>query len=605
MYGKNNEEAEEIASILLEMENRIMHACPVSADSLYDALLYQISHKKEQYKAFEMLKQFAYYLCKHLEIFKDIVEDHLKEGESYESFVLNMFQGLSYPNVDVVCATVAKMWNTPVTVVSPRGVKQKFHDLDDADNLIVIVWNGSEGVDCQYTATKPNFIEWRPIKPLDWSAPVKIVNNVKSANELAEKLFRKRRSDQIKKEYKRCSEVIIYMKEKLVKMNNQVIVMENQLDSMKTTIKICTADIYKVEKTQTRLLNELTNLGVKVESFAKPGQKIVPGFQQLPHNTAKASTTRGDGSRIIDPSIQPSICLNPFVKLKRVQIVGKPILDVQSTDKELTPAEQTPAEQTLAEQIPVEQTMDEQESQLLQQLITDQQEVQQSNPDQQELMDTGDVDSTAKTSGISVTDVITPDLSVVKSQPPHNPNSTLWLPPPAAASGSATASSNPPTFITPIYPYGGVSQQSASSVATTQATPQMDQIAVSVAPKTVASTITPEGKSTRWGRVLKGQHSFVCARCHRPFTTKSDTVCHYESNCPMLPPSMKKKYTCDHCGESKFRGKQYLKEHIYEKHKQEFLYFCKSCGKGYYKHCIKFPQKKLFSLPKGCQSVNL
>ena len=242
--------------------------------------------------------------------------------------------------------------------------------------------------------------------------------------------------------------------------------------------------------------------------------------------------------------------------------------------------------------------MEEQESQLLQQLIMDQQEVQQSNPDQQELMDTGDVDSTAKTSSISVTDVITPDMSSVKSQPPHNPNSTLWFPPPAAASGSATApataSGNPPTFITPIYPYGGVSQQSASSVATTQATPQMDQIAVSVAPKTVASTITPEGKSTRWGHVLKGQHSFVCARCHKPFTTKSDTLRHYESNFPMLPPSMKKKYTCDHCGESKFTSKQYLKEHIYEKHKQEFLYFCKILWERLLQTlCIKFPQKKI------------
>ena len=138
-----------------------------------------------------------------------------------------------------------------------------------------------------------------------------------------------------------------------------------------------------------------------------------------------------------------------------------------------------------------------------------------------------------------------------------------------------------------------MSQQSASSVATTQATPQMDQIAVSVAPKTVASTITPEGKSTRWGHVLKGQHLFVCARCHRPFTTKSDTLCHYESNCPMLPPSMKKKYTCDHCGESKFTSKQYLKEHIYEKYKQEFLYFCKSCGKGYYKHSALNFHKKI------------
>ena len=129
MYGKNNEEAEEIASIISSMENRIMVKCNVSADSIYEAILCQILHKKEKYKPFEMRKQLAYYLCKHPDIFKDIVQDCLKEGESFERFAHNMFQGLSYPVLDVICAIVVKMWYTPITVVSPKGVKKNFMTL--------------------------------------------------------------------------------------------------------------------------------------------------------------------------------------------------------------------------------------------------------------------------------------------------------------------------------------------------------------------------------------------------------------------------------------------------------------------------------------------
>ena len=128
-------------------------------------------------------------------------------------------------------------------------------------------------------------------------------------------------------------------------------------------------------------------------------------------------------------------------------------------------------------------------------------------------------------------------------------------------------------------------------------TPQVVQAGV-VTPQTAALQqgtqigITPQGKCSRWGRGLKGQHSFVCMRCRRPFTTKSDTIHHYESNCPLLPSSLKKTYKCADCGQSTFTSKQYLKEHIHEKHKQEFLYFCKACGKGFYKHsALNFHKK--------------
>ena len=124
MYAKNNQEAKQVCSLLKDMGNRIIEKCPVTADSIYDAFRYQVSHKKD-YKSFEMRKQFAYYLAKHPDVFQDIVNNELQEGESYESFILNMFHGLSLPKLNVICAIFVKMWNTPVTIVYPSGVEKK------------------------------------------------------------------------------------------------------------------------------------------------------------------------------------------------------------------------------------------------------------------------------------------------------------------------------------------------------------------------------------------------------------------------------------------------------------------------------------------------
>ena len=244
MYARNNHEAKQVCSFLRDMD-RVMEKCVVSADSIYQALIYQISHKKEKYKAFEMWKQFAYYLAKHPDIFKDIVSEELNKGESYESLVLNMLYGLSFPKVNVICAIFVKMWNTPFTVVYPSGVEKKYHDVDSVNDLVVIVCNGMQGDDCQYTATKKDTLEWRPIKPLDWSCPVKLINNVKAAHELGEKLYRKRTAENIKKEYNRCDLVIVYMKEKLVDMYSDVKAVEEELNSMKSKIKLWTRDIHQ------------------------------------------------------------------------------------------------------------------------------------------------------------------------------------------------------------------------------------------------------------------------------------------------------------------------------------------------------------------------
>ena len=55
------------------------------------------------------------------------------------------------------------------------------------------------------------------------------------------------------------------------------------------------------------------------------------------------------------------------------------------------------------------------------------------------------------------------------------------------------------------------------------------------------------------------------------------------------------KHVCETCTEKpKFSSKQYLREHQHKFHFNTFLYFCRSCGKGFYKHCKLNHHKKSY-----------
>ena len=97
--------------------------------------------------------------------------------------------------------------------------------------------------------------------------------------------------------------------------------------------------------------------------------------------------------------------------------------------------------------------------------------------------------------------------------------------------------------------------------------------------------------SVRLGKTLKGVHKFWCFKCQRPFTTKNDCTRHEEENCPMLDKSEKKQYICEICKAIR-SSKQYLCEHIAEEHTKEYIYKCKGCGKGFFKHTALNHHKK-------------
>ena len=125
---------------------------------------------------------------------------------------------------------------------------------------------------------------------------------------------------------------------------------------------------------------------------------------------------------------------------------------------------------------------------------------------EQETPQSGDMilDSTPWIPEITVIDVVTPDLSVVKQIPPDNIDLNLWLPSPPQPRPPPPAATDQPITYTPIFPYAPQAQQGVRSVSSMETTPQVVQAGV-VTPQTAALQqdaqigITPQGKSTRWG----------------------------------------------------------------------------------------------------------
>ena len=545
MYAANNKDARKVVNYLSDLSGRILVPCDLTADSMLEAILHQISHKHDKYKVFELRKQICYFMVKYPEIFEPLCRKHMDENEeSYESFVLNFFHGLAYPKLNVVTAVIAKMWNIRVSVVTPKGIYKMYHTSKQKSVDLVIVWNGISGDDSQYSGTKIDNPQWRPIKGLDWAGDVKILSNVKNAASLAEKLCRKRNAKKIFDEYNEVTETILNMKETLVNMNEEVQEFEKQVESMKQKITVWAQNVYKMEGKQGVLRLRLIELGVDIDKFSEGGS-VVPGFQEFTDlvepPTKKAKTTP---TATVSRPTNDDLGVPPDFTGQKTQVTVS--AEVHKTDQP------TPTTASTA------QTED---------------------------------------SEIEVTKVVEDDVSVLQEYAGPDiiaQRKELW--------------SNPDKVADPLQPTPQVLQSTAQLLPVPQSTAQLlpvpqstPQLTSAQIQQMVQNIQLPQQPSTfqtshgevsvRWGKTLKGVHRFWCFRCQKPFTTKNDCTRHEEENCSMLDKSEKKQYTCEICNAVR-SSKQYLREHVAEDHTKEYLYHCKGCGKGFFKHTALNHHKK-------------
>ena len=88
MYAANNKDAQKVVNYLSDLNGRILVSCDLTADSMLQAILHQISHKHDKYKVFQLRKQIFYFMVKYPEVFEPLCKKYLEENqEIYESFV--------------------------------------------------------------------------------------------------------------------------------------------------------------------------------------------------------------------------------------------------------------------------------------------------------------------------------------------------------------------------------------------------------------------------------------------------------------------------------------------------------------------------------------
>ena len=69
MYAKSNRDAEKAVRFCSGLGGRVLVPVDLTADALLDAILKQVSHRKDIYKAFQLRKQICYFMAKYPETF--------------------------------------------------------------------------------------------------------------------------------------------------------------------------------------------------------------------------------------------------------------------------------------------------------------------------------------------------------------------------------------------------------------------------------------------------------------------------------------------------------------------------------------------------------
>ena len=128
-------------------------------------ILQQVVHHPTAYTAEMAMRQVAFHMLKNPNRFYKFYEEHLlRAGESYESYVVNVFHAKVWGD-DLIAGAFGDMWNVAVSVVSPVAKKpfHLFHNKTDPD--VVLVCNGgnylSAGGSTHYSGTRSTDVHFK------------------------------------------------------------------------------------------------------------------------------------------------------------------------------------------------------------------------------------------------------------------------------------------------------------------------------------------------------------------------------------------------------------------------------------------------------------
>ena len=208
-----------------------------------------------------LCKQATLYLINRPHIFFEKVKEQLMhDNESYQSYCINIFNGICWGE-PIIVAALSHMWNVPISIITATKYHliKLFHESNESS--IVLIANGYYGTSAKcthYAATElitPDQNK-KPggLTPYDDLVPVNLTNQLE-AQKAALSYVQRRTQDHIPKEYKNISTGMVILKKEIKKMETQY---------------------EKLELMQTSLLTQMKALGLEVSQAKNIKKTLLP-----------------------------------------------------------------------------------------------------------------------------------------------------------------------------------------------------------------------------------------------------------------------------------------------------------------------------------------
>ena len=262
-FLKSQPEYDHIVSQLIKHQRKPQQMKP-DKDCLFTAVLQQVYHWANYVTPDMLHKQMALYMIKRPHIFYPHISKQLmKDKESYESFVTNIFNGIRWGEW-ISLVAICHMWNIPIRLVTPYcpSVINMFHTKEEC--VVIVIANGwpEDGVDITHYAALVRIDEDK--------------KQIPNANQKGEEL--------IPKNYRNLNKARSNALEFSVERNKSLLVcyyneIESDMDLIRKEVKKLNNMLEHLDGMKQKVKRDLELMGVEVKQHKRKETEL-QGFQQ-------------------------------------------------------------------------------------------------------------------------------------------------------------------------------------------------------------------------------------------------------------------------------------------------------------------------------------
>ena len=549
------------------------------------------------------LRQVSMHMLRHPSKFYRYMEQEFAEtGESYESYVTNIFRGKVWGD-DLIAAAFGDMWNIAITVVSPCYTRPQhlFHNKTKPD--VVIVANGScwrNGADrmTHFSATSCYDKSYK-VPGTEYTNPTIAIDKTPNTDPI---IF----SDKGKARQVAIKEYLKDAENMSLDLLRSVCVSINRLNGKITDM---ISEVDKLEKEKKVLEYRLHQLGVAADRVQEAGEVAGREYCRTSEREKvdEENAKRKREKEAEEEAAHKKMRIIPTVggKYRRsYEIEGQQVEDEADMEENVDEVVVESAEEKRLKLLTTQQSeILKSQAEMLQH---QQQELEfqaanirmlKEEREKKNRMSKEEKEKQQKETNVKQ-EVIDVDDSIVKVEPKPSTSSS------SGKSGKLEDMVRTellkflPKYKTDVGTSSTTEKETSSTDTTTlQVQPrvnvyvredqQPNQNVILIKETTQKKTTERRaGKTRPKPKAIRKKHRFYCEECKSEFSRKDQLAQHMKNDCNQPI----RQFICDACNEG-YYSERAVREHYYQIHLQEYLYFCQKCGKGFY-HISRKSQHK-------------